>query len=79
MDANRDAKGLGHGQGYQYPHNFPGHYLPQQYLPGSLLGTHFYKPSNQGYENQVAERLARWQAAQKAAWEDQEKTKENQT
>jgi putative ATPase len=73
MDANRDAVGLGHGQGYQYPHNFPGHFLPQQYLPTPLLGMHFYKPSDQGYENQVAERLARWQAAQQAVLEEQAK------
>ena len=73
MDANRDAVGLGHGKGYQYPHNFSGHFLPQQYLPTPLLGTHFYKPSDQGYENQVAERLARWQAAQQAVLEEQAK------
>jgi putative ATPase len=74
MDANRDAVGLGHGKGYQYPHNFQGHFLPQQYLPTPLLGTHFYKPSDQGYENQVTERLARWQAAQQAVLEEQGKT-----
>lgn len=73
MDANRDAVGLGHGKDYQYPHNFPGHFLPQQYLPTPLLGTQFYKPSNQGYENQVAERLARWRAAQQAVLEEQAK------
>lgn len=60
MDANRDAKGLGHGKGYQYPHQFPGHFIPQQYLPDGLLGTIFYEPSNQGYEAQIAERLAAW-------------------
>jgi hypothetical protein len=48
MDASRDAKGLGHGQGYQYPHSFPGHFIPQQYLPSNLLGTVFYEPSDQG-------------------------------
>lgn len=75
MDASRDTVGLGHGQGYQYPHNFPGHFLPQQYLPTALLGTHFYKPSDQGYEAQVSERLARWLAAQQAVLEEQAKTK----
>jgi putative ATPase len=64
MDASRDAVGLGHGKGYQYPHNFPGHFLPQQYLPTTLQGTHFYTPSEQGYESQVADRLALWRAAQ---------------
>ena len=58
MDSSRDAKGLGHGQGYQYPHSFPGHFIPQQYLPTNLLGTVFYKPSDQGYEARINERLA---------------------
>jgi putative ATPase len=64
MDANRDAKGLGHGQGYRYPHEFSDHFIPQQYLPTNMLGTHFYEPSDQGYEAQITERLARWRAAQ---------------
>jgi hypothetical protein len=36
-------------------------------LPGPLLGTYFYKPSEQGYEAQVVDRLARWRAAQRKA------------
>ena len=64
MDASRDAKGLGHGVGYQYPHMFPGHFTPQQYLPTRLLGTTFYEPSDQGYEAKIAERLAAWRKLQ---------------
>lgn len=67
QDANRDAKALGHGQGYQYPHTDPGHFLPQQYLPRPLLGTYFYQPSQQGYEEAVVNRLERWRAAQRQA------------
>ena len=67
MDSNRDAKGFGHGQGYQYPHSFPEHFIPQQYLPDSLRGTHFYEPSDQGYESQAAERVERWRKAQAQA------------
>ena len=67
MDGNRDAVGLGHGKGYQYPHESAGHFTPQQYLPTSMLGTHFYQPSDQGYEAQVSERLARWRTAQEQA------------
>jgi putative ATPase len=66
-DGTRDAKALGHGVGYQYPHMHPGHFLPQQYLPTPLLGTYFYQPSDQGYENQVAEHLDRWREAQRKA------------
>ena len=67
QDNNRDARALGHGQGYQYPHEAPDHFLPQQYLPQPLLGTYFYAPSEQGYEAQVVERLARWREAQRLA------------
>ncbi len=64
MDSNRDARGLGHGQGYQYPHVHPDHHVAQQYLPTHLLGRIFYKPSDQGYEAYVRDRLARWRQAQ---------------
>jgi putative ATPase len=67
QDGTRDAAALGHGQGYKYPHERPEHFLPQQYLPRPLLGTYFYKPSSQGYEAQVLDRLARWRAAQAKA------------
>jgi putative ATPase len=67
MDSSRDSRTLGHGQGYQYPHEFPGHFVPQQYLPTELLGTVFYSPSEQGLEGQTAERLARWRKAQAEA------------
>lgn len=67
QDNNRDAKALGHGKGYKYPHENPDHFLPQQYLPRPLLGTYFYQPSDQGYEAQVAQRLERWRTAQRQA------------
>jgi putative ATPase len=67
QDDNRDAAALGHGKGYQYPHEDPNHFLPQQYLPKSVLGTYFYQPSTQGYEAQVVERLRRWREAQRQA------------
>ncbi len=66
-DTNRDAAALGHGEGYQYPHTEEGHHIGQQYLPSSVLGTHFYRPSDQGYETAVTERLERWRRAQRAA------------
>ena len=66
-DASRDGKVLGHGKGYSYPHAHPDHFAPQQYLPDELLGTYFYKPSSQGYEPDVADRLERWREAQRKA------------
>jgi putative ATPase len=67
MDGNRDAKGFGHGKGYQYPHSFDGHFIPQQYLPDRLQGTRFYEPSNEGYERLAAERVEKWRKAQAQA------------
>ncbi len=67
QDGNRDARDLGHGKGYVYPHDEPGHHVGQQYLPTALLGTYFYEPSAEGYEAQVQDRLARWRAAQEKA------------
>jgi len=63
QDANRDAKALGHGKGYQYPHEFKGHHIPQNYLPEAIKGMRFYEPGDQGYETQVADRLERWRKA----------------
>ena len=67
QDSNRDAAALGHGEGYQYPHEHPGHHAGQQYLPSALLGTTFYRPSDQGYESQIQERLQLWRRAQREA------------
>ena len=67
QDANRDGEALGHGKGYQYPHESPDHFLPQQYLPSDLLGTYFYQPSEQGREVEIKQRLERWRKAQRAA------------
>jgi putative ATPase len=53
-DANMDAKERGHGQGYKYPHDFPGHWTPQVYMPNPLR---FYEPTDQGDEKRIAERL----------------------
>jgi putative ATPase len=59
-DPSRDKEGLGHGEGYKYPHAYREHYTPQQYLPGEMQGTYFYDPSGQGYEQEVAQRLEQW-------------------
>jgi putative ATPase len=67
QDNNRDAAALGHGKGYVYPHLEDGHFTPQQYLPNELLGTYFYKPSDQGYEVQANIRLGMWREAQRKA------------
>ncbi len=55
----KGAAKLGHGIGYEYAHNYPKHYVQQQYLPDELVGTTFYRPTENGYENQVQEHM-RW-------------------
>ena len=53
------AEKLGHGVGYLYAHDFPEHYVKQQYLPDELVGRSFYHPTDIGYEKQIGERLRR--------------------
>jgi putative ATPase len=67
QDTNRDAEALGHGDGYMYPHEHPEHHVGQQYLPEQLLGTYFYRSSDQGYEKQIRDRIERWRRAQREA------------
>ncbi len=51
------AAKLGRGIGYKYAHDYPEHYVDQQYLPDDLAGTVFYEPSEMGYEKQIGERM----------------------
>ncbi len=48
---------LGHGIGYKYAHDYPDHYVAQQYLPDSLVGTTFYSPTEIGYEQNIKKHL----------------------
>ena len=49
----KGAAKLGHGKGYKYAHDYPKHYVKQQYLPDGMEGTVFYEPSDNGYEKQI--------------------------
>jgi putative ATPase len=51
---------LGYGKGYKYPHDFPGHYVEENYLPEDLKGRIYYRPSNQGYEGEIRKKLNKW-------------------
>lgn len=57
----KGAKAIGHGSGYLYPHDFPGGYVAQQYLPDGLLedGDHYYAPTENGVEAKIKARLER--------------------
>jgi putative ATPase len=54
-------KELGYGAGYQYAHDAPEAYIPQEYLPEPLKGTRFYQPGPYGFEKEIAKRLAWWE------------------
>ncbi len=51
-DANRDQEAFGDGIGYKYPHSFSKNWVPQQYLPDSLLNEIFWEPTEHGWEGQ---------------------------
>ncbi len=53
----KGAAKFGHGQGYQYAHNFPNHYVKQQYLPDGLEDIILYEPTSNGYEEQIKEHM----------------------
>jgi len=51
------GKKLGRGIGYQYAHDYPDHYVQQQYMPSEIVGTKFYHPTDMGYERKIKEHL----------------------
>lgn len=53
----RGSAKLGHGEGYQYAHDFPNHYVRQQYLPDGMEGQTFYHPSDNGYEKTIGDHM----------------------
>ena len=55
----KGAKKLGRGVGYKYAHDYPNHYVEQQYLPYELSGKEFYRPSGNGYEKKIREHMER--------------------
>jgi putative ATPase len=48
---------LGHGEGYKYAHDYPGHYVRQQYLPDELKHRIYYHPTDNGVEKKIGETL----------------------
>lgn len=58
----KGASKLGHGVGYLYPHDYPGHFVPQRYLPEGMEEKQFYYPTEQGAEKEIKERLSLWRS-----------------
>jgi putative ATPase len=60
----KGAKRLGHGEGYQYAHDHPDHFVPQEYKGSEKL---YYTPTEQGVEKKILERLTKWRQLKKGA------------
>lgn len=58
MDAHyKSSAKLGHGIGYKYAHDYPNHYVKQQYLPDGMENCVFYRPSQNGYEQHIIQHM----------------------
>lgn len=55
----KGAAKLGRGMGYKYAHDYPNHYVEQQYLPYELKGKQYYEPSWNGYEQKIRDHMKR--------------------
>ena len=55
----KGAERIGSGEGYLYPHDFPGHWVAQQYAPEEAKGMPYYTPSEQGFEREVRAQRAK--------------------
>ena len=57
---NKVGPGIKPGEQYKYPHDFPYHYVPQQYLPDELADVTYYTPGELGFEKTIAQRVKWW-------------------
>lgn len=60
-------KEMGYGDGYQYDHDHPDHFVPQEYLPEEAKEKHFYEPGDFGFEREIKKRMAWWDEKREAA------------
>jgi len=56
----RGARELGHGEGYKYPHSFPGAQVEQEHLPPGMEKKQYYRPSDRGFEKELSRRFESW-------------------
>ncbi|MBP5291613.1 MAG: replication-associated recombination protein A [Lachnospiraceae bacterium] len=61
----KSAHKLGHGIGYKYAHDYPDHYVEQQYLPYELNGKEFYSPTGNGYELKIRDHMKKLKSRNK--------------
>lgn len=58
-------KDLDYGKNYKYPHDFPDHFVDEEYLPDNLKGRKYYHPTNFGFEKEIQKRLLWWEKKKK--------------
>jgi putative ATPase len=51
---------LGYGKDYKYPHDYPDHFVEEEYLPENIKGRTYYHPTEQGFEKEIKKRLEVW-------------------
>jgi putative ATPase len=61
----KGAKALGHGRGYKYPHDYPGNYVKDTYVPEGSTSGPYYEPTGNGREATLRERVERWRNTEK--------------
>jgi len=61
----RLMKDLGYGKDYKYPHDYPGHFVDEDYLPENLKGRKYYHPTDFGFEKEIKKRLLWWENRKK--------------
>ncbi len=65
-------KELGYARGYLYPHNYPGAWVEQEYLPERIRGKIFYRPTNRGFEEEITKKVKDRKAKEKKGGESHE-------
>jgi putative ATPase len=58
-------KDLGYGKDYKYPHDYPDHFIDEEYLPENLRGRTYYHPTEQGFEKEIKKRLEDWRRSKR--------------
>ena len=58
-------KDLGYGKEYKYPHDYPDHFVEEEYLPENLKGRTYYRPADLGFEREIKKRLEYWRKRKK--------------
>ena len=64
---------LGYGKGYKYPHDYPDHFVEEEYLPENLKGRTYYHPSDLGFEKEIKRRLEYWRRIKSNREKEQDK------